>query len=405
MGTRPIWAEICRSRLLENYLLLRRLAGEAELLAVIKANGYGHNALACAQILAAENPHAWLGVTCVDEGTAVRSVAPQARILVMGSVWRREAEAAIEHCLTPVVWEPGQIESLYVAAGARRLAAHSMPVHLEIDTGMSRQGVRLDALPALLELLAAAPALRVEAVITHLHTPEALDGRPNSEQLGRFVTALDTITARGIHPKWIHAGSSATVLSEGGAAGLVRIAAGYKAKAMLRPGLALYGYAPRFSSAGLSLSGFSSAGFSGTEPLATAHLLQPVLSWKTRIVSLRSIERGEIAGYGATFRASRPTRLALLPVGYADGLNRLLSNRGGVLVRGQRAPIVGRVSMDLTTIDVTDIPGAEIGDEVALIGEQQKERITAYDHADLVDTIPYEILCNIAARVPRVMKD
>jgi alanine racemase len=405
MGTRPIWAEISSSRLLENYLLLRRLAGEAELLAVIKANGYGHDALACAQVLVAENPHAWLGVTCVEEGAAVRSVAPQARILVMGSVWHREAEAAIEHCLTPVVWEPRQIESLYVAASARKLAAHSMPVHLEIDTGMSRQGVRLDALPALLELLAASPALRVEAVMTHLHTPEALDGRATSEQLGRFVTAMDTIMAHGLNPKWIHAGNSATGLSEGGAANLVRVAAGYKAKAMLRPGLALYGYAPRFSSAGLSLSGFSSAGFSGTEPLAKAHLLQPVLSWKTRIVSLRSIDRGETVGYGATFRAARPTRLALLPIGYADGLNRLLSNRGSVLVRGQRAAIAGRISMDLTTIDVTDIPGVEIGDEAALIGEQKKERITAYDHADLVDTIPYEILCNIAARVPRVMKD
>jgi alanine racemase len=211
--------------------------------------------------------------------------------------------------------------------------------------------------------------------------------------------------AHGLNPKWIHAGNSATGLSEGGAANLVRVAAGYKAKAMLRPGLALYGYAPRFSSAGLSLSGFSSAGFSGTEPLAKAHLLQPVLSWKTRIVSLRSIDRGETVGYGATFRAARPTRLALLPIGYADGLNRLLSNRGSVLVRGQRAAIAGRISMDLTTIDVTDIPGVEIGDEAALIGEQKKERITAYDHADLVDTIPYEILCNIAARVPRVMKD
>jgi len=405
MGTRPIWAEISRSRLLENYRLLRRLVGEAELLAIIKANGYGHDAVACAQVLASENPHAWLGVTGVEEGAAVRSVAPQALIVVMGSVWKGEADAAIEHCLTPVVWELSQIESLQTATRTLGLSAGAIPVHLEIDTGMSRQGVRLDALPALLDLLTASPALRVEAVTTHLHTSEALDGQANSEQLAKFVTALDTITARGPAPEWIHAGNSATVLSQGGAANLARIAAGYKAKAMLRPGLALYGYSPRFSSAGLSLSGFSSTGFSGTEPLATAHLLQPVLSWKTRIVSLRTIGRGETAGYCATFRATQRTRIALLPVGYADGLNRLLSNRGRVLLRGQRAPIAGRISMDLTTIDVTDIPGVEIGDEVVLIGEQARERITAYDHADLVDTIPYEILCNIAARVPRVMKD
>lgn len=406
MSTRPIWAEISRSRLLENYRLLRRLAGEAELLAIVKANGYGHDALACAQVIVAENPHAWLGVTGVEEGAAVRTVSPQARIVAMGGVWGGiEAEAAIERCLTPVLWEPRQIDALETAARARDLTIGSMPVHLEIDTGMSRQGVRPDALPAMLESLAASPALRIEAVMTHLHTPEALDGQANSEQLGQFVTALDTITAHSLSPEWIHAGNSATVLSQGGAANLVRIAAGYKAGAMLRPGLALYGYAPRFSSAGLSLSGFSSVGFSGTEPLAAAHLLQPVLSWKTRIVSLRTIEQGETAGYCATFRATRRTRIALLPVGYADGLNRLLSNRGSVLVRGRRTPIAGRISMDLTTIDVTDIPTVEIGDEVALIGEQQKERITAYDHADLVDTIPYEILCNIAARVPRIMKD
>jgi alanine racemase len=405
MGTRPIWAEISRSRLLENYRLLRRLVGDAELLAIIKANGYGHDALACAKMVVAENPHAWLGVTGVEEGAAVRVVAPQARIVVMGSVWDREAEAAIEHCLTPVVWERRQIESLQTAACPRELAARSIPVHVEIDTGMSRQGVRPNELPALLELLAASPALRVEGVMTHLHSAEALDGRANSEQLVQFVTALDTITAHGLRPEWIHAGNSATVLSQGGAANLVEIARKYGASAMLRPGLALYGYAPRFSSAGLSFSGFSSAGFSGTEPLAMAHLLQPVLSWKARIVSLRTIECGETAGYCATFHASRPTRIALLPVGYADGLSRLLSNCGSVLVRGQRAPIAGRISMDLTTIDVTDIPGVELGDEAALIGQQDKERITAYDHADLAGTIPYEILCNIAARVPRVMKD
>jgi len=386
--------------------MLRRLAGEAELLAIIKANGYGHSALACAQVLVAENPHAWLGVTGVEEGVAVRSVASHAHIVVMGSVWgQSEAEAAIELRLTPVAWELSQIDALYAAATARKLTAGSLPIHLEIDTGMSRQGARLDVLPSLLDRLATTPALRVEGVMTHLHTPEALDGRANIAQLDQFVTAIDAIQARGPRVCWIHAGNSATVLSQGGPAGIVQIAGRYGARAMLRPGLSLYGYAPRFSSAGLSLAGFSGAGFSGTEPLATAHLLQPVLSWKTRIVSLRTIEPGETAGYCATFKAGRLSRIALLPAGYADGLNRLLSNRGSVLVRGQRAPIAGRISMDLTTIDVTDIPGVEIGDEVAILGEQGKERITAYDHADFANTIPYEILCNIAARVPRVMKD
>jgi len=406
MGTRPVWTEISRPRLLENYRLLLRLAGEADLLAIVKANAYGHSVLSCAGTIAAEHPTAWLGVTGVEEGAAVRSVAPQARILIMGSVWgRAEAEAAIAHRLTPVIWEPSQIESLQSAARSRKLAAGSIPVHLEIDTGMSRQGVRLDALTPLLESLTTSLALYLEGGMTHLHSPEALDGRANAAQLEQFVTALDTITARGLRPEWVHAGNSATVLSQGGAAGMVQIAGRYGAKAMLRPGLALYGYAPRFSSAGMSLGGFSSAGFGGTEPLATAHLLQPVLSWKTRIVSLRNVQPGDTAGYCATFKAGRVSRIALLPVGYADGLNRLLSNRGSVLIRCRRAPIAGRISMDLTTIDVTDIPGVAIGDEVILIGEQGRERITAWDHADFAGTIPYEILCNIAARVPRIMKD
>jgi len=406
MTTRPVWAEISRPHLLENYRLLRRLAGDADLLAIIKANGYGHGVLACAEAIADENPRAWLGVTGAEEGAAVRAVAPQAHIVVMGSIWgQSEAEAAIEHRLTPVVWEPSQVEALESAASALRAPKDSIPVHVEIDTGMSRQGVRVECLPALLEKLSASSTLRVEGAMTHLHSPEALDSRANEDQLAVFVTALDTILAYGLHLDWIHTGNSATVLSGGGPAALAGIATKYRTKAMLRPGLALYGYAPRFSSAGLSLAGFGGAGFSGAEPLASSHLLQPILTWKTRVTSLRTIQSGETAGYNATFRATRPTRIALLPAGYADGLNRLLSNRGSVLVRGKRAPIAGRISMDLTTIDVTHIPGVEIGDEVTLIGEQGRERITAYEHADLAGTIPYEILCNIAARVHRVVKD
>jgi alanine racemase len=405
MTMRPVWAEISRPRLLENYRLLHRLAGAASLLAIVKANAYGHGVIPCAQALCTKDPHPWLGVTGAEEGAAVREVSPYARILVMGGVWECETEAVIAHSLTPVVWEPSQIDWLEKAANARSLAPQAIPIHLEIDTGMSRQGVRLDALPALLDHLSAAPALRVEGVMTHFHSPEFLDGRATTEQLGQFVIALDTISTHGLRPQWIHAGNSATVLTEDGTKTLIDLAARYNAKAMLRPGLALYGYAPRFSSAGLSLAGFTATDFSGTAQLSAARMVQPVLSWKTRIVSLRTIEAGETAGYCATFRATRKSRLALLPTGYADGLNRLLSNCGSVLVREHRAPIVGRISMDLTIIDVTDIPGVGIGDEAVLIGQQDRHEITAYDHADLAGTIPYEILCNIAARVPRIMKD
>jgi alanine racemase len=392
MPTRPVWAEISLDRLNHNYHLLRAAAGDAGLIAVVKANAYGHGAQACASALACAGTP-WLGVTSAGEGIAVRSVCTDGhlldtRILVMSGVWEQEADAAIEHRLTPVVWETVHLDWLEEAARRRGLSAQSVPVHLEIDTGMARQGVRLAHLAALLERLGDAKSLLLEGVMTHFHSPELLDGESTSCQLKRFDAALEMIGARGFHPSVIHAGNSATLLAN--ARCVAGLAAKYGAAAMVRPGLALYGYAPRFT---------------GEGAFPAVKELKPVLSWKTRVASLRTIEAGESAGYGATFRAGRQSRLALLPVGYADGLNRLLSNRGDVLVRGHRVPIVGRISMDLTIVDVTDVREVELGDEVVLIGEQGEERITAYDLADLADTIPYEVLCNINERVRRVTID
>jgi alanine racemase len=329
-------------------------------------------------------------VTSVEEGIAVRGACAKARILVMCGVWKHEAEAAIERRLTPVVWEAAHVDWLDDAAESRNLAPQSVPVHLEIDTGMARQGVQLAELPTLLERIKTAKSISVEGVMTHFHSPEFLDGKSTAAQMERFDSALETIAARGFCPNVIHAGNSATLLASDGAQSVWNLAAKHGACAMLRPGLALYGYAPRFSGNGM---------------LPAANELQPVLAWKTRVVSLRTVEPGENAGYCATFSAKRKSRLALLPAGYADGLNRLLSNRGEVLVRGQRAPIVGRISMDLTIIDVTDVDAVEPGDEVALLGKQGEERITAYELADHVGTIPYEVLCSISARVPRVTID
>ena len=386
MNARPVWAEISRSRLLDNFHLLHSLAAPAELLTVVKANAYGHGAVTCAQIFAA-NGAKWLGVTSMEEGVRVRAACLgaevfNAKVLALYGLWPGEAETALAHGITPVVWE-----QVHLDEAAR--PGQPLPVHIEIDTGMSRQGVRLAELPALLDKLELLPSLRLDGVLTHFHSPEMLDSPANHEQFAQFVTAVDTIYARGFRPRWIHAGNSASLL-EPGAEAMAKLAEKYDARAMLRPGLALYGYAPRFTG--------------GAAP-AVAEKLKPALTWKSCVSSLRTIGPGETAGYCATFRATRPTRLALLTVGYADGLNRLLSNCGAVLLRGRRAPIAGRVSMDLTTVDVTDIPGVEIGDEAVLIGAQGTEVITAYDHADLAGTIPYEILCNINVRVPRVMVD
>jgi alanine racemase len=402
MFTRPVWAEISRHALVENYCRLRQAAGEAEVMAVVKANAYGHGAVECAPLLEAAGAR-WFGVTTVEEGVRLRGACPEARIAIMGGMWRGEGDAVVEHRLTPFVWEPWHLDELQ-AAGARRGAeAASIPIILEVDTGMSRQGVRVpcnesDAKPeldAMLRRLAGGSVCKLDAVLTHFLAAEEVAGKHNACQLERFASAVRHIVEGGLRPEWVSAGSSATLLAGRQGEALRAIAEQAGARWLVRTGIAMYGYPP-------ALSGDAEAEARSHE---WQQRLQPVLSWKTRVTSLRTIAAGECAGYNATFVAGRTTRLALLPLGYADGLNRLLSNRGSVLVRGERAPIAGRVSMDQTIVDVTDVAGVEIGDEVVLIGEQGGQRITAEEMAGWMGTIPYEVLCGISARVPRVWKD
>src|SRR5271163_1626274 len=392
MHTRPVWVEISRRNLVANYLELRGAAdsrgNDIEILAVVKANAYGHGMRDCAQSLA-ETGAEWLGVTSVEEGVNARAACPDARILVMSGIWHGEADAAIEHRLTPIVWEPFHLELLEAAAKRHLLAPQSLPVHLELDTGMSRQGVSLHG-PALKNILMrfnSESALLLDGIATHFSAPEALDSDETNRQRPQLEDALAQVASHRLCPSWVHTGNSATILYGEQIASLYEAAARIGAQLMVRPGLSLYGYAPRFTRAGQTIA--------PTDCVSSK--LRPVLTWKTRVASLRTIEAGESAGYNSTFRAARPTRLALLPMGYADGLNRLLSNRGGVLVHGQRAPIAGRISMDQAILDVTDISGVEIGDEAVIIGQQGRHSITAFELADLAGTIPYEVLCNIAA--------
>lgn len=422
--TRPTWAEISRGNLLANHSYLRGLTKPGtELLAVVKANAYGHGLEHCAPLLAAAGAQ-WLGVTSVEEGVRARSLCGLAevvpRILVMSGVWRGEAEAVLEHRLTPVVWEDYHLDLLESAAQKHGLGAQSVGVHLELDTGMSRQGVQAPVtvtnavwngsearLSALLLRFHASSPLRLEGVMTHFSAPEDTASNATADELGRLHAALDLVIACGLTPPWLHAGNSATLIAgrEPEMTSLRLLAERAGARLMLRPGLALYGYAPRFLP------------HDAEWEIAAENACKPVLSWKTRIISMRTLASGQAIGYNSTFRAARASRVALLPVGYADGLNRLLSNRGHVLVHGAPAPIAGRISMDQTVIDVTDIAAVEIGDEVVILGSQngasrhggsnsdgtaRSGSITAYDHADLVGTIPWEILCDIGVRVPRV---
>jgi len=201
---RPVWAEICRSKLLHNLRLLRSRIGPAELMPVVKGNGYGHGTAACSRVLAADGAR-WLAVTCIEEAVAVRGVCPEIDILALSGIWPGEADAALAHHLTPVVWEPTQL--IEAARPGKQMA-----IHLEIDTGMSRQGVQLAALPALLDQLQTTPWLRLDGVLTHFHSPEVLDSPATGEQLARFATAVDIISARGLRPRWLHAGNSTSLL-------------------------------------------------------------------------------------------------------------------------------------------------------------------------------------------------
>ena len=387
MTMRPCWVEIDTRSLEDNYRFLTSLAAAgAKLLAVVKSDAYGHSLGLCAAAAVRAGAH-WLGVTSVEEGVAARRVCPEAQILVMSGCYPCEGAAVLAHELTPTVWEPWQLDELEGAA--RGAGVDSVPVHLEIDTGMSRQGVDLRGLAAILPRFQANSPLRLEGVLTHLYAADESDRLATDAQMIRLEEALQEIASAGLRAEWLNVGASAALLN-GEVAPIADLAKRFGMKAMLRPGLALYGVAPRFEP---------------DEPatmVAARERLKPVLAWKTQVVSVREIPAGSVVGYNGTFVATEPMRIALLAVGYADGLDRRLGNCFSLLVRGQRAPLVGRISMDLAVVDVTEIDGVSPGDEVVILGSHGAETISAYDHATATGTIPWEVFTRIGSRVRRI---
>jgi len=397
MKIHPCRVEISTRSLEDNYrFLLEQAAPYAELMAVVKANAYGHSLELCAPALVSAGAR-WLGVASVEEGVVARALCPEAVVLVLCGVFPGQGAAVVENRLSVVAWQQWQLDELENAA---RTVGGSVPVHLEIDTGMSRQGIAPEEFHAesggagaLLTRFHPGSPLRLEGVMTHLLAADEADGRVTKAQMALLEEALRRIEAVGLHPEWLHAGSSATLLA-GEAARLGALAARFGMKAMLRPGLALYGVTPHFNPE-----------FEPHEPasLAAARTqLKPVLTWKTCVTGVRAIPAGAVVGYNGTFVATEPMRLALVAAGYADGLSRLLSNRFSLLVGGQRAPLVGLVSMDSAVVDVTEIPWVAPGDEVVILGQQGGESITAYDHAEATGTIPWEVFTRIGQRVARV---
>ena len=388
MQRRPCWVEISTRALEDNYRLLAGIA-PVELLAIVKADAYGHSLSICAPAAVGAGAR-WLGVTSVEEGVAARALCPEAEILVISGPFSGQGSDVIAHRLTCVVWEPWQIDELEEGAHAAACAPGTVPVHLEFDTGMSRQGVAEAELDPILARFDAASPLGLDGLMTHLYAADESDGEATHAQFACLESMVASVFAPGHNPTWLHVGNSAAVIAGEVPNALQALCAKWNLKAMARPGLALYGVAPEFSP---------------TEPEAVRQLraqLQPVLAWKTRVVSIRSIPAGQAVGYNGTFIATEPMRIALLAVGYADGLKRALSNRGCVLINGQRAPIIGRISMDQTVADITEISNAAAGDEVILLGTQGGETISAEDHARWANTIPWEIFTSIAARVERI---
>ena len=376
-ATRPTWADVSLTTLRQNFRTVQKHVGSAvTVCAVVKADAYGHGAVECSHALEAEGAR-WLGVTSLDEAIPLREAGVRANVLLMTGFWRGEENEIVRLKLTPTVWERWQIESLDKAAAA--LGAGQHPVHMKIDTGMGRLGVTVEQLPAVLRALADAKHLVVDGLSTHLASSEIMDDPSVAEQQGNFEAAPAMVREAGHNPKFVHMSNTGAVISRRDTW-----------NTMVRPGVALYGYYLSFQRAGRTVGG-------GTLRLA----VKPILTWKTRILSLRDFGANHALGYGGTYVTKAPAHVAVLPVGYADGFNRQLSNRGRVILREHYAPIVGRISMDLTLVDVTGIPGVTVGDEVILLGAGDGLSVDALEHAELANSTPYEVLCNISKRVPR----
>lgn len=344
--------------------------------AVVKADAYGHGAVECSRALEAEGAR-WLGVTSLDEAIPLREAGVRANLLLMTGFWRGEEGEIVRLRLTPTVWETWHIEAMEKAAAGLGVAQQA--VHLKVDTGMGRLGVAVDRLLSVLAALRDSKHLVLEGLSTHLADSEVMDAPSVGEQQKRFDHARNMVREAGFGPLLIHMANTGAVISRR-----------ETWQTMVRPGVALYGYYLPFQRAGREVSG-------GTLRLP----VKPILTWKTRILSLRDFGANQALGYSGTYVTKAPAHVAVLPVGYADGYNRQLSNRGRVILREHYAPIVGRISMDLTLVDVTGIPGVAVGDEVILLGSSEGLSVDALEHAELANSTPYEILCNISKRVPR----
>ena len=374
---RPTWVEISLSRLRRNLQRVRGLAQARKVMAVIKADAYGHGAVPVAQCLAACGVD-WFGVATVEEALELRAAGIEQPILLLGGLYMSDPAHLIEYRLTPSISSTMRLDTY--AECARRYG-RPIEFHLKVDTGLGRLGLPLDRVAAFVGHYRELEGLHLSGLFTHLASAEDLAASQTDEQGQSFHAALAQLRGLQLEPEWIHVSNSAALLT------------GRKfPENLVRIGALLYGYCVPFV-------------VPPGQELPPVPRFEPVLSFKSRIVYMKDVPSGTPLGYGAAFFTRRPSRIATVPVGYADGLSHGLSNRGCAIVRGRRVRIVGSISMDLSLLDVTDVAGTNIGDEVILLGQADNCSINAVEIAQLLGTVPYEILCSIGKRVPRIYVD
>lgn len=371
---RPTHAVINLDALASNFRTMRGLVGgETKIMAVVKANAYGHGAVECSKLLESLGAD-WFGVALPEEGVELRNAGIKTPILCLNGFWHGQESLVIDHGLTPVIFRSDLARSLNAESEKRGVVTN---IHLQIDTGMRREGVLFSELSAFAAEIAECKDLNVEGLMTHFSSADDIEAADvTRDQIDLFQKAIEIIRKSGSSPSVIDAANSPGTI-------------GFPESrfSMIRLGGILYG-----------LIGDMLPRVDGIPDL------RPVMSLRTKITDLKRIAPGETVGYGRTFQADGERLAALIPIGYNDGLPRSLSNRGHMIVHGQKAPIIGRISMDWTVIDVTDVKGVSVDDEVVVLGSQTPQMISAESIAADAETISYEITCGISGRIPRVFK-
>ncbi|MGI8961319.1 MAG: alanine racemase [Bryobacteraceae bacterium] len=366
------WVEVSRAQIAANYRAIRQVVGAGvEVMPVVKADAYRHGAAEVSRTLE-EQGASWLAVSSTDEGVSLRDAGIKARILVMADFLPFTREAMLAHELTPVIHSLEDLKELDRLATGR---AQKCRYHLKIDSGMGRLGVPADA-AGISETILSAKNVKLEGLMTHFASASNYQSGQTDEQAMLFDRLAEGLRSAGVHPALVHLSST------------IPVAYGRQTawRNMVRPGHAIYGYVSPAR---------------GHAPGRILHV-KPALTWRATVLSVKDVTAGSLIGYGGTFRAARPMRVAVLAAGYADGVPHRLSNRGSVIVNGRLAPIVGAVSMDLTSIDVSESPETRVGDAVTLLGSEGKVSIDAQQIARLAGTISYSVLCGIHARVKRI---